>query len=136
MVLKKKKNGADDPTVLMAIGRKRIRCTRGRNEKGIARSFVVLFFFLLFFIIILFSVIRWKRGRSLATARCHRQTLRWEKGDWNYYFCFFFFFFFLCPVYGSEGKGERRPCVYLSRKKGENCKSGASRSVGPELSTA
>lgn len=40
----------------------------------------------------------------------------------------------LCTVAREKGR-EDRVSIYLE-KKGENCKSGASRSVGPELSTA
>lgn len=49
-------------------------------------------------------------------------------------FAFSSFSCVLCTVAREKGR-EDRVSIYLE-KKGENCKSGASRSVGPELSTA
>jgi len=44
IVVSQEKNEADDPTVLMAIGRKKeIHVLVKENERGIARSFVVHF---------------------------------------------------------------------------------------------
>ena len=111
------------------------------NEKGIARSFVVLF--TIFIIILLFFIIR--QGKEALPLRplplANSQVGKKATGIIIIIILFSSSSLSVLCLYGSEvekkwGRGREEDRGYLTRKKGENCKSGASRSVGPELSTA